>query len=151
MPSANPPEAPAGETSPARLRIDLHNRLLDLGEALDRLEDFLADAGATPALLYAARLVLEELATNTIKYGYDDADLHRIRVDFTLGPPAALQIEDDGHPFDPTADAPCVDTRAPLEARPIGGLGLHMVRTHTASLRYLRKDGINRVRAVFRE
>ncbi|MBK1720256.1 ATP-binding protein [Thiocystis violacea] len=137
--------------SSPRLRLDFVNRSDDLDAALDRLESFMESEHAGPKLTHAARLVLEELLTNTLKYGYDDSDAHPLRVDFGLGPPATLRIEDDGHPFDPTARAPAPVLDAAVEDRPIGGLGLHLVRSLTASLRYARHDGLNRLDVVFLE
>lgn len=57
-----------------------------------------------------------------------------------------LVIEDDGPPFDPTSlEAPDVD--APLEAREVGGLGLHLIRS-MATLRHERVDERNRVEVL---
>lgn len=149
-------------TSPDGNEPDLHLEIAgcdddladDLAGALDRIEAFLEQRQAAPRLLYAVRLVVEELVTNTIKYGYDDtvddcAGEHRISIAFTLGPPATLRIEDDGHLFDPLEHAPVAETDAPVEDRPIGGLGLHMVRSQAASMRYRRVNGINRLDIVF--
>lgn len=139
-------------TEPApTLELEIANRLVDLSGALDQLTDFLTAEQATPALIYAAQLVLEELATNIIKHGYEDADTHHIRAHFRLGPPATLRIEDDGRPFDPRVQAPDVDLESGVEDRTIGGLGLHMVRSSTASLDYCRIAGINRLDIVFAE
>lgn len=133
------------------LRLDLVNRADSLSTALDQLEAFLQSADASLKLTYTARLVLEELLTNTIKYGYDDSDAHPLHVDVCLGPPATMRIEDDGRPFDPTAQAPPATLDASIEDRPIGGLGLHMVRAQTAALHYARQDGVNRLDVVFLE
>ena len=55
-------------------------------------------------------------------------------------------IEDDGPPFDPTSlETPDVD--APLEAREVGGLGLHLIRS-MATLRHERVDDRNRVEVL---
>lgn len=57
-----------------------------------------------------------------------------------------LVVEDDGPPFDPTAhETP--DVAAPLEAREIGGLGLHLVRS-MATVRHERIGDRNRVEVV---
>lgn len=133
------------------LRLSLTNRLDALETALDRLDAFLDERGATPRLAYRVRLVTEELVTNTIKYGYDDTVEHRIDLLLSLGPPARLRIEDDGHPFDPTAQTLAVAVDAPLDERPIGGLGLYMVRAETTALSYQRCDGLNRLEVVFPE
>ena len=45
-------------------------------------------------------------------------------------------------PFDPTARAE-VDTTAGVEERPIGGLGIHLIRRIMDSVKYKRKNGMN--------
>jgi sigma-B regulation protein RsbU (phosphoserine phosphatase) len=131
------------------LELDIANNLDALATAIDRLDGFLEQQDASPRLAYVARLVLEELVANTIYYGYDDQDTHSIHLRFRIGPPAAMVLEDDGHPFDPLAEAPEPDLDTTAEDRAIGGLGIHMVRSMTASQEYQRKDGINRLEIVF--
>lgn len=144
------PGAPADQRcEEGCLRLTIANDMPGLAESLDRLNGFLKGAGASPKLTYVASLALEELVSNTIKYGYDDRDQHRIDLVFRMGPPAAMTIEDDGHPFNPLVDAPLPDLKVGAEERSIGGLGLHMVRTLTASLSYHHVDGRNRVDIVF--
>ena len=53
-----------------------------------------------------------------------------------------LEIEDDGTPFDPTAQA-AVDTTVPLELRKIGGLGIHFMRKTMDRFAYRRDRGHN--------
>lgn len=152
----------AGEAAPD-LVLELGNCLDDLGQALARLEDWLVARQAAPRLHYAVPLVLEELLTNTIKYGDAEhacaelqpsrggpaANRRHCRVAFWLGPPACLCIEDDGRPFDPVAAAPPAVLAGEALQRPIGGLGLHMVRSIAARLDYQRCGGINRTIIVF--
>ncbi|MBV5272927.1 MAG: SpoIIE family protein phosphatase, partial [Lamprocystis purpurea] len=131
------------------LQLEIANHQEGLASALKRLDSFLATAASPPTLPYVPRLVLEELVTNIIKYGYPDDDVHGIHVVFRTGPPATMTIEDDGQPFNPLLDAPAPNLDAVTEERPIGGLGLHMVRTITASLNYRREGRINRLSIVF--
>ena len=56
-------------------------------------------------------------------------------------------VSDDGSAFDPT-QVPAVDTSVPLEHRPIGGLGIHMMRRLTDGLVYTRLPGMNRLEMV---
>jgi anti-sigma regulatory factor (Ser/Thr protein kinase) len=60
-----------------------------------------------------------------------------------------MRIEDDGHAFDPVRDAPEPDLSGDAAERPIGGLGLHMVRTMTQSMRYSRERDLNRLAVTF--
>ena len=111
---------------------------------------FLEAAGIGGQAAYVANLALEELATNILKYGYDDAAVHEIRLRVEIQPPVVrLILEDDGHPFNPL-DLPEPDVHLPLEARPPGGLGLHLVRKLAERLAYERRDGRNRVTVEIR-
>ena len=53
-----------------------------------------------------------------------------------------LEVRDNGVPYDPTQQAP-VDVAAPMDARGVGGVGLHLVRELALDLSYRRDDGIN--------
>ena len=54
-----------------------------------------------------------------------------------------LTIQDNGPAFDPsTAGVP--DTALPADERPVGGLGLHLVRTLSDSFDYSREGDRNR-------
>lgn len=138
---------PANDATPSGLFIQFANNQRELEHALDQLEERLNESH--PQLAQIARLVLEEMGTNIIKYGYDDSEPHLVQVRFKAGPPAQLIIEDDGHPFNPLQDAPTAAIDAELEDRPIGGLGIHMVKTMTAAQSYRRSDGRNRFCVTF--
>jgi serine/threonine-protein kinase RsbW len=54
-------------------------------------------------------------------------------------------VVDDGPEFDPLA-VPDADTTLPLEERPIGGLGITLVRRLMDEAEYERREGRNRLR-----
>jgi anti-sigma regulatory factor (Ser/Thr protein kinase) len=55
-----------------------------------------------------------------------------------------MTVVDDGHEFDPLAkEAP--DLTLSVEDRPIGGLGIHLLRNLTDGMSYERRDGLNRL------
>jgi anti-sigma regulatory factor (Ser/Thr protein kinase) len=56
----------------------------------------------------------------------------------------ALCLEDDGPAFDPLT-APMPDIDAALEDRPIGGLGIYLLREMMDALEYVRVEGRNRL------
>ena len=64
---------------------------------------------------------------------------------------SGLALADDGKPFDPTADAPPPVLDGPVEDRPIGGLGLHILKKMGLQLAYRREAGRNVVRVDFPE
>jgi len=53
-------------------------------------------------------------------------------------------LRDNGPPFN-LLEVPSPDFDTDLEARPIGGLGLHLVRQMVTSTRYRRQDGSNTI------
>jgi len=88
-------------------------------------------------------LAIEEHLTNIIAYAYDPGQAGTIRVRFALAAPAlSVEIEDDGHPYNPM-EAPEVDTSLPLDKKPLGGLGVHLIRKNADELSYARREGRN--------
>ena len=88
---------------------------------------------------------MEEIVTNIVKYAHGDDRPHEIAVSISLvAGQAVLCIEDDGRPFNPLA-APPPDTEGPIQQRPVGGLGIHLVREMSESIGYRRIEGKNRL------
>ena len=89
-------------------------------------------------------IVVEEMVTNLVKYGYP-AGAPPGLVELTLrldGDLLDIEIADDGQGFDPFAQAePLLD--AELDDRPIGGLGLHLVKSLMDRTTYRRDGGRN--------
>jgi len=131
----------------AEISLQVANDFSALAPVSQQVREFLCECCAPPAAEFLTDLVIEELVTNTIKYGYDDAGAHCIHVDvdFAAGR-LGIAVRDDGRPFDPL-DRPAPDVTLPADQRDIGGLGLHLVRQMTDSLTYERRDGWNIVRA----
>ena len=100
--------------------------------------------GLHPQSVFSVNLALDEVVTNIIRYAYDDNRLpHPIVVRLALEEGVlAMQVEDDGRAFNPL-EAPAPDVNATIEERPIGGLGIHLVRSIVDSVEYRRDDGRN--------
>ena len=93
-------------------------------------------------------LILEELLTNIIFYGYQDHAQHVIYITFEKGDSEIrLTIEDDAIAFNPL-EQEAIDLDTLLEDKPIGGLGIHFVKNLTQSLEYERTDEGNILRMV---
>lgn len=99
-----------------------------------------------------ALIVLEELLTNLSKYGYPSQSERKGIAEVALeleSTRLTIDFSDDGQAFDPFANTvPDFDQSA--ESRPIGGLGLHMVRALSDEATYSRRDGRNFVRLSWR-
>ena len=88
-------------------------------------------------------LALEEAVTNVILYAYPDGADGLVDVEAILKPHSLeFIITDSGVPFDPTT-APDVDITLPANERPLGGLGIYLVRQLMDELRYQRVNDKN--------
>jgi anti-sigma regulatory factor (Ser/Thr protein kinase) len=102
-----------------------------------------AQHGLTERKLARLHVALEEHLTNIIVHGYQPGQLGHITVRLLPEPGwLRVEIEDDAEAFDPTTAAP-PDTSVPLEQRPLGGLGIHMMRKSVDEWGYRRVAGRN--------
>jgi serine/threonine-protein kinase RsbW len=112
-------------------------RLSRLVEAVGKVE------GLSSESVFTVNLALDEVITNIIRYAHGDGRQHPIVVRLAIESGVlTAQVEDDGRPFNPL-DVPVPDLNASLDERPIGGLGIHLVRTMMTSVEYRRENGRN--------
>ncbi len=126
--------------------LNLNNKVSEI----TKLNAFVKSATATLnmeiGLANKIKLAVEEAVTNIIDYAYQngtegnisviiEADESRIRFILT----------DSGAEFDPTGVSKA-DTTLTVEERPIGGLGVFLVRNLMDSINYERVDGKNVLR-----
>jgi anti-sigma regulatory factor (Ser/Thr protein kinase) len=122
------------------LSITITNRRSEIVRLSEFVEQFAAVHHLSSDDALAVNLVLDEIAINVIRHGYDDDREHDILIVLTLdGSVLTIQVEDDGRPFNPM-DAPAPDLTLPVEERPLGGLGIHLVRMSVDDMAY-RRDG----------
>jgi serine/threonine-protein kinase RsbW len=126
-----------------QLELTLLNQRSEVARLQDQLETFARQHGLAARLLHDVQLALEEHLTNILSYGYDDKLEHQIkvRVHLTL-PELRVEVEDDGSPFNPL-ERLAPDIAKPIEERPMGGLGIHMMRKSLDGMEYRRADGKN--------
>jgi len=125
------------------LDISLRNDPAELKRLAGILEEFCRQHRLSPDELLAVDLALHEHLTNIINYGYDDTKPRAIQIRLRLGDRLLrVEVEDDARPFNPLERAP-VDTTVPLDQKPLGGLGIHMIRHSMDELEYRRDGGRN--------
>lgn len=119
------------------------NRLTELAKVAATIETILEEKAIPLKTAYTVNLAVEEVATNIINYGFDDNAEHFITLHLTMGIDAIeIRMEDDGREFDPLALNP-PDIEIPVEQRPVGGLGIHLVRQTVDNITYRREAGKN--------
>ena len=127
----------------AHLTLMLVNQPKEIERACTAVEDFAAAQHLSQEVGYALALTLDEVVANVIRHGYDDTDEHVIRVRLWLEDDLlTMQVGDDGRPFNPLL-APEPDLERPIEQRPVGGLGIHIIRTMMDDIEYRRTNGQN--------
>lgn len=115
--------------------------LSSLPELTRFVADFLSQHGLSPSNAYDLDLILEELFTNVLKYssGTGEVAVGLTRDDSLIT--IALRFE-AAKAYDITL-APEPDLTRPIAERPVGGLGIHMVRQLAESIRYEFKDRVS--------
>ena len=93
----------------------------------------------SPKTQYVLDLALEEMATNIIKYGYDEPGTRTIEISVGFNQKdLRLVLSDDGHEFNPLeAQAPA---EAGIEERDIGGMGIYLTRNLVRSMEYENRN-----------
>jgi sigma-B regulation protein RsbU (phosphoserine phosphatase) len=125
------------------VEIRVHNKLSELDSANQALTEFGRRHGLPESVLHDLNLIVGELLTNIISYGYTDDGEHEITVRLSVeSEEIRVEVEDDGKPFNPL-EVPEADTTRSLDERAVGGLGIHLVRKLTDGLEYRRHEGKN--------
>lgn len=119
-------------------KADLEN----LDDVLAKVENVLDEAGAPMKSTMAFLVAVEEIFVNVASYAYPDGegevDIELVAADGVV----KITFDDTGIEFDPLAK-PDPDVKATAEERPIGGLGIYMVKKSMDGVDYKRKDGHN--------
>ncbi len=122
--------------------LDLTFDLPVSNESIAAIQEGVETAGEgalDAAAVFRLSLAVEEMVTNVVKYG--GAEAGRLAVAIYRRPDGVtVELGYGGEAFDPFRDAPEPDLAASVEARPIGGLGVHLV-TEMIDRAYYRREG----------
>ena len=118
----------------------------DIAE-ISKLATFIEEVGEafelTPDVIFNLNLVIEEAVVNVINYAYPKEEHQSIYLSANLHEDSiVLVLTDTGKEFDPT-QAPEADITLSAEERPIGGLGIFLIRQIMNEVKYQRIDGKN--------
>ena len=121
-------------------------------DALQEVRDYVQRAaemaGVDRKSAYKLRLAVDELATNSILYGYQQAGRSgEIEVQATIDPQRlTIVVEDSAATFDPRESMAVEEERVdtPVEERPVGGLGIFLALQGVDQFDYTYTNGHNR-------
>ncbi len=114
-----------------------------LDQALDWLQSLLEMEKVAMEVICDLKVVVDEMVANTFMYGRSGHQGGWIKLSLERqGNCLNLMIEDNGDPFDPLQQAPAEITGA-MQDRPVGGLGLLLVKSLTDVQQYQRAGDKN--------
>lgn len=123
--------------------LRLNNDISEVPQLAEWVEQLCEKYDLSPSAVFQLNLALEEAVVNVMNYAYPGQTgmpvmLSACKCDDAM----VFTLEDNGLPFDPTAsDEP--DLSLPIEERPIGGLGIFLVRQIMTNVSYVRREDTN--------
>jgi serine/threonine-protein kinase RsbW len=132
------------------MSIALTNNRYELVRLAAAVERFAAEQHLPNDTLTNINLVLDEVVSNVIKYGRAGDSDGAIKVSFVReGGRLTIEVSDDGIAFNPLETTP-PNLDLPIMERPVGGLGIHIVKALTETIDYRRENGRNRLTMTMR-
>ncbi|MBE6301623.1 MAG: ATP-binding protein [Parabacteroides distasonis] len=124
-------------------KLILQNNVSEINKLVLFLEELGEEFGLPADLVFNLNLVLEEAVSNVILYAYPEGEEHEVLLSAKkIADKLIFVLTDSGKEFDPTKMEE-VDVTLSAEERPIGGLGIFLIRQIMNTVEYQRIDGQN--------
>lgn len=125
------------------MKLTLNNDIEQVPQLSEFIETVCEENSIDMETTMSLNLALEEAVVNVMNYAYPEGTTGNVTIEIVKGSQYLdFIISDNGKPFDPTAkEKP--DTSLSVEERPIGGLGIHIIRQIMDSVHYERKSDQN--------
>ena len=124
-------------------RLVLPNDIETIPQLNEFIDSVAEEVGLEMSLTISLNLALEEAVVNVMEYAYPEGQKGNVEIEVTADQQwMTFVITDTGIAFDPTTKEDA-DTTLSAEERPIGGLGIFMVRQLMDVIEYKRKDNKN--------
>ena len=106
-------------------------------------DDYSKENKLTEKTVHDIQMALDELLTNIVNYGYEDSDEHQIDVHFGINNNAVnVEIVDDSIPYN-ILDQENPDISLSVDDKPIGGLGIFLIKKLMSNVDYYTENGKN--------
>ena len=123
--------------------ITLTNNIDDVPKLAEFVEMVCEEVGFDMGTSMSLNLAMEEAVVNVMNYAYPTGTVGNVNITAEANDERLkFVISDSGKPFDPTTKSE-VDTTMSAEDRPIGGLGIHLIRQIMDSINYERMGEMN--------
>jgi len=135
-----------GSSMPVKKYIlTLKNDLSELEKLHSFLDEIRQSLSISQKCLFETNLVLEEVFSNVLSYGFNNHTDHFIKISITAAQGVLnIRVEDDGKPFNPLkAKEP--NLQYDIENCEPGGLGIHLVKHFMNDFRYKRYQNRNTI------
>jgi serine/threonine-protein kinase RsbW len=126
--------------------LTLVARTESLGPVTEFVRKGAQEANLPESQMRELELLIEEVLMNVSRYSYSERAPGMVTITYSVPAPGKLAVEvcDQGIEFNPlTAEPP--DLTLDLKQRPIGGLGILLLKSFAKSLTYRREQGRNRL------
>jgi anti-sigma regulatory factor (Ser/Thr protein kinase) len=106
-------------------------------------DDYSKENKLTEKTVHDIQMALDELLTNIVNYGYEDTDEHQIDIHFGVNDDAVkVEIVDDSKPYN-ILEKDNPDISLSMEDKPIGGLGIFLIKKLMSNVDYYTEEGKN--------
>ena len=124
-------------------RLVLPNDIETIPQLNEFIDSVAEEVGLEMSLTMSLNLALEEAVVNVMEYAYPEGQKGNVEIEVTADQQwMTFVIADTGIAFDPTMKEDA-DTTLSAEERPIGGLGIFLVRQLMDVIDYKRQDNKN--------
>lgn len=123
-------------------------KIEDLQKFTDAFQKYKDTCAMNEQIFFDFKLCLEEVIVNIFSHGYKESkispninlSLYKSQDYFTA------DITDNGIFFNPISDSSPINLEASLEERPIGGLGIHLLKNLSDELEYIPQSKGNQLK-----
>ncbi|HET7291630.1 MAG TPA: ATP-binding protein [Vicinamibacteria bacterium] len=130
-------------------RLRVPGSVEGIRQAAERFDAFSAAHGLSKGETWPFQVALDETLSNIVGHGLAGRASPGAEIEIELrllGREIEMLIVDDAPPFNPLEAAAPETTALSLEDRPVGGLGIALVRKLMEAVEYERSGGCNRLR-----
>ena len=124
-------------------RLTLPNDIETIPQLNEFIDGFCEQRDIDNDITMSLNLAIEEAVVNVMNYAYPEGTVGYVDIEAEADDDfVTFVISDTGKPFDPTQKDE-VNTELSVEERPIGGLGIHLVRRMMDEISYRYADHRN--------